>query len=888
MLENVNRSLVALPGGAPSGPSTTSPSGASAEATDKNKPVSSATTRSRVAWSTILAAAVVALAVWMPRAFQLDHFVTIDEGKWLVRSANYYQALTYGNLIDTFQHGHPGVMIMYAGLAGYLWQFPEYVSHVSTQYQWDEEFMFMISNLGHQPIDMLAAGRTFIVLFNVIALTMSFLYARRLVGLWPALVAFLLIAFDPFHIALSRFLHPDSLLSTFMLLATLAFMAYLFAGRRMWDLVAAGICTAIAVLTKTPAIFLIPLVGLLTLIELAAHVTSQRGWRWQEFFSGAALWRIFRTWLIWGSVTVVVYLALWPAMWVAPIWTLTQVLDISGDYATQGHSSPVFFNGQIYNGDPGFWFYPINYLWRTTPLVMIGLVLLVAAFFWRGSLVRQRSIVLTVLGLFASALFFNIFMTLGAKKFDRYLLPVFMPLDFVAAMGWAALIAGLASWRKVPWGRYAATGVAVGAIGLQAGLALNTFPYYMSYYNPVMGGPTKAENVMFIGWGEGLDEAGRYLNKTVDTTTTTVASWYERGPFSFFYEGSSSSNRYIWDNDYSVVYNHQWQRELPNRRMMAYFDTLEPVHTINLNSIDYVKIYDMHEVPAADYNVSWGNAIDLMYYDTFSGIMYPGQHYAMTMHFVKSAPLEIDYNLKVRIVNQEGHTLLLKEGQPDALPTSKWEIGTVLRDDAYQLDIPEGTPPGLYRIELSFYDPATFDHLPAVQVNSGQLLGDPYVLDYLIVGEWSPKARVKVSPPVLLGDLVQLEGAAMLNEAGEEEPLAGKSFAPNEAINLRLHWQTKNFIHENYTTFVHVVGPDGTLVTQADRQPMDGFIPTSYWPPRQIIVDDYTIQLPADAPTGEYKLLLGWYDLETVTRLPMSQKGNSIGDSYQVATFTVR
>jgi hypothetical protein len=128
----------------------------------------------------------------------------------------------------------------------------------------------------------------------------------------------------------------------------------------------------------------------------------------------------------------------------------------------------------------------------------------------------------------------------------------------------------------------------------------------------------------------------------------------------------------------------------------------------------------------------------------------------------------------------------------------------------------------------------------------------------------------------------------MLDATGQEQTLAGKSFAPGEAINLRLHWRAQKFIHTDYTNFVHVVGPDGSLITQADRQPLDGFIPTSYWPPLQVMGDNYSIQLPSDAPSGEYKLVVGWYELETLTRLPMSQAGNAIGDAYQVATFTVR
>ena len=49
-----------------------------------------------------------------------DQYVTVDESKWLVRSANFYQALHSGS--DTFQHGHPGVTIMWSA-AGYLLRF---------------------------------------------------------------------------------------------------------------------------------------------------------------------------------------------------------------------------------------------------------------------------------------------------------------------------------------------------------------------------------------------------------------------------------------------------------------------------------------------------------------------------------------------------------------------------------------------------------------------------------------------------------------------------------------------------------------------------------------------------------------------------------------------
>ena len=71
-----------------------------------------------------------------------------------------------------------------------------------------------------------------------------------------------------------------------------------------------------------------------------------------------------------------------------------------------------------------------------------------------------------------------------------------------------------------------------------------------------MGGAKRAPEVMFIGWGQGLDQAGRYLNTVVDTENpddeTIVASWYPRGPFSFFYDGVTASNRSTWKSDYKA------------------------------------------------------------------------------------------------------------------------------------------------------------------------------------------------------------------------------------------------------------------------------------------------------------------------------------------------
>ncbi|MCC9074532.1 glycosyltransferase family 39 protein [Litorilinea aerophila] len=836
----------------------------------------------------LLAVLLVALAIWLPRGFQLDQYVTVDESKWLVRSANFYEALVNGHYQHTFQHGHPGVTIMWAGTAGFLWKFPAYARLAPGQFAWtDDAFTDFLNQHGLTALEMLAAGRTFIVLANALVLALAFWYAWRLLGLLPATLGFALIAFSPFHSALSRLMHPDSLLSTFLLFTALAYLHYLHRGRRPLDLLIAGLGAALTILTKTPGIFLFPLLGLYGLVDHVVQVVGTPGWRWRDLVWGRTLVRFVAPLAVWVLIFALFYFLMWPALWVAPVDTLREVLDISGDYALQGHSSPIFFDGRIINGDPGSLFYPVTYLWRSTPPVLLGLLLglVVLAAGWGPG--RERGARQTGWGMLAIALFFTIFMDLGAKKFDRYLLPVYMPLDIVAGLGWGAATLWLARLPRPNLARWAPALLAGGVVLGQAGLSLPTYPYYITYYNPLMGGPAKAPEVMLIGWGEGLDEAARYLNETVDPNTTTVSSWYPRGPFSYFYKGVTDSNRAFWEADYDVIYHHQWQRELPSRRMMAYFNTLTPVKTISLNGIEYVRIYDMRQAPAADYTVEWGNAIRLVYYDTFSGAMYPGMRFDMTMYLVKVAPLDKNLNILVRLVNADGHELMRVDGWPEGMATAKWPIGEVLRSNDYKVDIPPDTPPGLYRIEVSFYDPATLEHLPVTSVNTGELLPEPYVLDYLIVGDLPETPRHPLEPPADLGGQIRLFGADLLDENGQARANKQATYGPGEAIRLRLFWRALDFMYTDYTAFVHLVGPDGTLIGQQDKQPLDGFIPTSYWPPRQIIADDYTVPIPADAPAGTYTLRVGLYDLATMARLPVTRDGEPAGDAVTVAEIPI-
>jgi hypothetical protein len=292
-------------------------------------------------------------------------------------------------------------------------------------------------------------------------------------------------------------------------------------------------------------------------------------------------------------------------MWVDPRGTLEQVFSRSLAYAEEGHSSVIFFNGQAVAGDPGWMFYPVSYLWRTTPPVLIGLVLAGIALL-RGRVPRDRPEIRWIIGLLALyALFFGLGMSLGAKKFDRYLIPSFPALDLVAGFGWAALLGWLWGAAPRPHVRLAGAAVVGLAIGWQLLLALQAAPYYLTYYNPLLGGSERAPQVMMVGWGEGLDQAARYLNARPDAPDLRVMTHYPDGSFSYFFEGQTLHLPEQWEGpdsepmqsaDYLVLYIHQWQRLLPDPDMLAYFAAQVPEYVVHIDGLDYAQVYNLDDL----------------------------------------------------------------------------------------------------------------------------------------------------------------------------------------------------------------------------------------------------------------------------------------------------
>lgn len=116
----------------------------------------------------------------------------------------------------------------------------------------------------------------------------------------------------------------------------------------------------------------------------------------------------------------------------------------------------------------------------------------------------------------------------------------------------------------------------------------------------------------------------------------------------------------------------------------------------------------------------------------------------------------------------------------------------------------------------------------------------------------------------------------------------GTTFRPGDAVQIIVTWQVLARLPERYTTFIHIVGQDGRILTQRDVPPLGGSRPTNTWQPGEQLFDPYIVTLPRQAAPGTYWVQIGLYRGDL--RLPIVDPGaaEAKGNALVLRQITVR
>jgi hypothetical protein len=723
----------------------------------------------------------------------LDRLVTPDEPLWITRSARFAAALTDGRLADTYQAVHPGVTLMWVGTAVLLLRDPSVPSTVPGPAELTRvgEVDTVLEPLGFEMAPLLVDLRAGAILLNALILAMAWWLLWKALGAVPALVAGALITFDPLYVGTSRLLHLDALTAGLLLVSPLALLAYL-QSRSSAYLALSAATAALAWLTRTSGLVLLPWTAAILALSLA------RSWRCPSAERLIAARRVALAGATWLAIALLTTAVCWPALWVAPIGTIEAGIQGSLDLATEAHAKQIFFRGAVRQDDPGLLFYPVAFVWRTSPIVLIGLGLALGGALAPTGAGLDRRTRLAVGYLVAFALAYLVLLNVGAKKIDRYALPVLIVADVVAAIGWVWLAGRAVDRGRRRYGSTlsgaSAACLLVAAVTMQAGFAVASAPYFFHYYNPLVGGLDGAEDVMMIGWGEGFDQVGDWLNAQPNAEQLAVTAGPWPKALDYYFVGSVAQREHLdlavgqareWlTTDIAVVSFAEVQRRLVGAAFWEALRQAPPTSVVRLDGEEMIWVYDLRGRPMPEivYRTSplafaWEPGDRLLDVTTGNRDFRAGTTLGVTLWLALAAPSDRDVTFRATIVHEQTAERYTVELTPAATSDAK---GVTLAEG--RIKTPVEATPGAYVVCVSAVDPTTgavrTGAAPGAAARADEVCGGQVILqpadgttvspggDSGVPGsgqderEPAPDSGVRLIPPLDRPPMVALRGAA--------------------------------------------------------------------------------------------------------------------------------
>lgn len=649
---------------------------------------------------------------------------------WHHRAIRFTDALASGNLGETYQSYHPGVTVLWLSGVG------------MRALGWQRE-LTSGQLLGEEPAlpgtaaDAVTAGVIPLAFVIALCIMLSYIPLKRITDRNVALIATLFMALDPLYLSYSKVLHLDALLGTFMFTSALFLLSYL--QRTKWlDLVLSGAFAGLAFLTKSPSFFLIPYASLATgVYTLLARnndtiQTDLRGW-------GRRLWVIARTLLTWGAVSIAVFVALWPAMWVQPFVVVRNIVNGVFFHVETIHQNPIFFNGRAEFGDPGPLFYLATIAWKTTsvtlPAVCVALLSALAC-------IRRNTRSRLTLLLGAYVVFYTAQISLSNWKQMSYMVPAFPMLDILAAMGLIQVVEAIGRLRWWQNRRWVPVALVVLAVSFQAVVVLPLHPYYGVHHNRLLGGSRVAQRVLPLqDQAEGLDLAAQYLN-TLPRAQQARAMVFSYGAdlFRRHFIGLTTIEPDPW-TDYRVYYVNQTERSLGSEEWQKAWEAdreTTPLWTKEFDGVTYVWVYGAPpselaaDGPEYSMDLQFGEHITLSRARISSHDISPGGTLTIVLSWKSDAELKDNYMVFVHVLSEDGELRAQHDGPPiyGVRATPTWRVGEII-EDGHVIRFGGDLAPGEYELSVGMYDLKTSQRLPVYDASGERLPEDRAVVSTL-------------------------------------------------------------------------------------------------------------------------------------------------------------
>ena len=711
---------------------------------------------------------------------------------------------------------------------------------------WEEDNLITVAQhvvVPYRPIEPLVmAARVPTMLVGVLLGTLVYRWAVDLLGRRAGMLALTLYAFDPNILAHAGVAATDLGAACALFGASYLFWRWLrLPTRRRMLTAAVGLGLALGV--KSTALLLLPVFGLLIFLSIFSLpvfvLTSRPPNRPPRHYLRHAVAALgIALFVLWAIYRFEVRpLPELPFQFPIPAASHLLPLLKLRMHMREGHAA--FLMGRNYHH--GVWYYfPVAFILKTPPLTL-ALLLLTAV----GLLLRHLSSLgwrdeLAILTL--PVLYFALSLTSGINIGYRHLLPV-LPFIFV----WVSRLALYATARLT-------RSTLLVALSAYATVTLTIFPWYLTYFNFIAGGPQGGYRYLVdsnLDWGQTWKALRRYLD--------------EQGITEFGLSQYTINDPHAYGLDYTPL--PPWPDAppvLPRR-----FDPAPGVYAISTTTLQGVvvaepEMFDYFRRRQPEARV--GNAMFIYRVEAHPRASWVAQ---CTNPVIPLPPEAIAEGFGQDDVRRADFDCRQSWLYP---PGDGWYV--------LPYDAPDTLPPAAQHItpaRLSFAQTRRGD-LPPFRIyewfgQSSPRPPSPRTV-YAAPGDWPPAQAetqgLSLTPPIAVGTTLEFLGVVV--EQGTP--------AAETGLSIQTWWRVIRPPTHPLSLMAHLLGADGQPAAVGDGLG----VPVEQWQPGDIIVQHH----PLVAPPGDYWLQVGAYTWPDVVRLPIVVERTEVGDRLLVGGIEVR
>jgi hypothetical protein len=491
-----------------------------------------------------------------------------DGVNWHYRSQQFVVGLKFFQFDKTYQHYHPGVTLMW--VTGISIEIFKQVANIKDYDVYNFEAFDFIAKFS---LVIVQLGLSFLIIYSL----------SKLIGFNYAYLTVLFLSLEPFFVGNSRLYHMDVFLSLLLFIAVI--FSYLNLKKTSVGMsLLSGLFLALSFLTKSVAIGAVIFV---VFYALAYFISSKQYKKIIPYIGFTLLFFVLFTFM------------LFPALWKNPVFYLSLIFQEAARVGIRkGHGQIVF--GE-YTRDPGFWFYWLVLLVKTSPFVIIG-CLMAIFYFIKDFSKKFMEFLKNIKNMDNKFLNFNVYliifylgyifsMAIPSKKIDRYMIVMYPFMAYFAIVGYKSLFASLKSKveKHVFWFTMFLFSIVFWIIPF-----VKIYPYYFTYTSPLFINSQIANKIVAQKpFGVGIDALKNLIVSKYGTTKnlmTPKIAFIDTKPMKAIYPNSKVFDiRVVGPGQYDLLVMGV-NEEVPDDLIKSKY-IFEKDSSIWINGLEYWKIY---------------------------------------------------------------------------------------------------------------------------------------------------------------------------------------------------------------------------------------------------------------------------------------------------------